>query len=153
MNTTITFNRLFVSSELHNICFCDEFSPNANIISGRNTSGKSTLIQSLLFVFGVNDVRENLDEILDYQPLNFYFGTGIADSLFPEMTRALDRALKNEDKYFYNFLNVFWTFADPTLMSDPRFMSVMKDFGAFEVWQKRGPPDRCKAVGESYACE
>lgn len=68
MNTIITFNRLFVSSKSYNICFCDEFSPGANIISGRNTSGKSSLIQSLLFAFGVNDVRENLDEILDYQP-------------------------------------------------------------------------------------
>lgn len=68
MNTTIRFDRLFVSSESHNRCFCDEFSPGANIISGRNTSGKSSLIQSLLFTFGVNDVRENLDEILSYQP-------------------------------------------------------------------------------------
>jgi hypothetical protein len=68
MNTTIKFDRLFVSSELYSVCFCNEFSPNANIISGRNTSGKSALIQSLLFVFGVNDVREYLDEILDYQP-------------------------------------------------------------------------------------
>lgn len=67
MNTTITFNRLFVSSEFHNLCFCEDFSPSANIISGRNTSGKSTLIQSLLFAFGVNDVKENLEEILDYQ--------------------------------------------------------------------------------------
>jgi hypothetical protein len=68
MNTTIKFDRLFVSSELYSVCLCNEFSPNANIISGRNTSGKSALIQSLLFVFGVNDVREYLDEILDYQP-------------------------------------------------------------------------------------
>lgn len=68
MNATITFNRLFVSSELHRVCFCGEFSPSANIISGRNTSGKSSLIQSLLFTFGVNDIKENLDEILEYQP-------------------------------------------------------------------------------------
>ncbi|MGR5501381.1 hypothetical protein ACQKP3_11680 [Vibrio sp. DNB22_10_4] len=68
MNTTITFNRLFVSSESHNSCFSEEFSPGVNIVSGRNTSGKSSLIQSLLFTFGVNDVRENLDEILSYQP-------------------------------------------------------------------------------------
>ncbi|WP_299136248.1 hypothetical protein [uncultured Vibrio sp.] len=68
MNTTITFNRLFVSSESHNSCFSKEFSPGVNIISGRNTSGKSSLIQSLLYAFGVNDVRENLDEILSYQP-------------------------------------------------------------------------------------
>lgn len=68
MNTTLRFNRLFVSSEIHGICFYEEFSPTANIISGRNTSGKSSLIQSLLFTFGVNDIKENLDEILKYQP-------------------------------------------------------------------------------------
>ncbi|EOW9353735.1 hypothetical protein ACOB3G_003343 [Vibrio cholerae] len=68
MNTTITFDRLFVSSESHNSCFSKEFSPGINIVSGRNTSGKSSLIQSLLFAFGINDVRENLDEILSYQP-------------------------------------------------------------------------------------
>lgn len=68
MNVIIKFTRLFVSSESHDCCFCDEFSPGANIISGRNTSGKSSLIQSLLFTFGVNDVRENLEEILNYQP-------------------------------------------------------------------------------------
>ncbi|WP_319548212.1 hypothetical protein [Desulfogranum marinum] len=68
MSATIKVNRLFVSSESHNLCFCNEFSPGANIISGRNTSGKSSLIQSLLYTFGVNDVSGNLDEILGYQP-------------------------------------------------------------------------------------
>jgi hypothetical protein len=68
MNTTIRFNKLFVSSESHNLCFYDEFSSGTNIISGRNTSGKSSLIQCLLYVFGVNDVSENLGEILEYQP-------------------------------------------------------------------------------------
>jgi len=68
MNNTIMFKRLFVSSESENVCFSEEFSSGVNIISGRNTSGKSSLIQSLMFVFGVNDVRENLDEILSCQP-------------------------------------------------------------------------------------
>ncbi len=68
MSVTITFNRLFVSSGSHNLCFFDEFSPGVNIISGRNTSGKSSLLQSLLFACGINDVRENLDEILSYNP-------------------------------------------------------------------------------------
>nr|WP_319492425.1 hypothetical protein [uncultured Desulfobacter sp.] len=69
MNTIITFNQLFVGSESDNVCFCESFSPGINIVSGRNTSGKSSLIQSLLFAFGVNDVRENLNEILSYQPI------------------------------------------------------------------------------------
>jgi len=68
MNNTIMFNRLFVSSESRNVCFSEKFSSRVNIISGRNTSGKSTLIQSLMFVFGVNDVKENLNEILSCQP-------------------------------------------------------------------------------------
>ncbi|MFL1417641.1 hypothetical protein ACI77M_15750 [Pseudomonas fildesensis] len=68
MNATLTFNRLFVSSESHGVCFCGEFSSGANIISGRNTSGKSSLIQSLLYTFGINDIRESLGEILNYQP-------------------------------------------------------------------------------------
>ena len=68
MNTTIKFSNLFVSSESNNLCFYDEFSSGTNIISGRNTSGKSSLIQSLLYVFGVNDVSENLSEILEYKP-------------------------------------------------------------------------------------
>ncbi|MGJ7473266.1 hypothetical protein ACSFEV_05645 [Pseudomonas fulva] len=68
MSTNLTFDRLFVSSESHDVCFYSEFSPGANIISGRNTSGKSSLIQSLLYTFGVNDLKENLSEILNCQP-------------------------------------------------------------------------------------
>lgn len=68
MRATLKFNRLFVSSESHDVCFHCEFSPGANIISGRNTSGKSSLIQSLLHAFGVNDTKESLSEILSYQP-------------------------------------------------------------------------------------
>ena len=96
--------------------------------------------------------KEAVQELRDeypFDPLYFFFDTKTADLLFPEMKRAIEE----ESKDFYAFLVTFWTFADPTLMSDPRFMSVMKDYGAFEVWRKRGPPDRCKAVGESYACE
>ncbi|HCF8164485.1 TPA: hypothetical protein NIU75_005344, partial [Klebsiella oxytoca] len=39
-----------------------------NIISGCNTSGKSTLIQSILFTFGINDVKDGLSEIIRYKP-------------------------------------------------------------------------------------
>ncbi|MCM5704844.1 hypothetical protein [Larsenimonas salina] len=69
MSIDIKFNNLFVGSESSKLCFYEEFSPQANIISGRNTSGKSSLLQSILFTFGINDVRENLSEILDYKPI------------------------------------------------------------------------------------
>lgn len=68
MRAILKFNRLFVSSESHGVCFHCEFSSGANIISGRNTSGKSSLILSLLYTFGINDIKESLGEILSYQP-------------------------------------------------------------------------------------
>lgn len=43
--------------------FYTEFGESVNIIHGRNTSGKSTLIQSILYTMGINDSKENLDEI------------------------------------------------------------------------------------------
>ncbi|HIF9219436.1 TPA: hypothetical protein ACX6QD_000911 [Photobacterium damselae] len=85
MKTTITFDKLFVSSESHNVCFNEVFSPGVNLISGRNTSGKSSLIQSLLFTFGVNDIKEGLDEILSYQPtfrVDFTIKTGDASQAY-----------------------------------------------------------------------
>jgi hypothetical protein len=69
MRVIISFKRLFVSSESHNSCFHAEFSAGVNIISGRNTSGKSSLLQSLLYAFGVNDISENLAEILGCNPV------------------------------------------------------------------------------------
>lgn len=68
MRAILKFNRLFVSSESNEVCFYCEFSPGANIISGRNTSGKSSLILSLIYTFGINDIKESLSEILSYQP-------------------------------------------------------------------------------------
>ena len=44
--------------------FSSCFGERVNIIHGRNTSGKSTLIQSILYTMGVNDSKENLNEIL-----------------------------------------------------------------------------------------
>lgn len=86
MRATIDFNRLFVSSDSHNLCFFDEFSSGVNIISGRNTSGKSSLLQSLLFAFGVNDVRENLAEILSYNPIFRVDFTKTVDEVEEEYT-------------------------------------------------------------------
>ncbi|MDR5905661.1 hypothetical protein [Franzmannia qiaohouensis] len=86
MSVTINFNRLFVSSDSHNLCFFDEFSSGVNIISGRNTSGKSSLLQSLLFAFGVNDVRENLAEILSYNPIFRVDFTKTVDGVKEEYT-------------------------------------------------------------------
>jgi hypothetical protein len=58
------YNSLFIFSEKNSLFFFTEFSDQVNLIHGPNTSGKSTLIQSLVYVFGINDVKEHLEEIL-----------------------------------------------------------------------------------------
>lgn len=45
--------------------FSTDFGSGVNIIHGRNTSGKSTLIQSILYTMGINDSKENLNEIIE----------------------------------------------------------------------------------------
>ncbi|MEY8213815.1 MAG: ATP-binding protein [Colwellia sp.] len=43
--------------------FHTEFSESVNIVHGRNTSGKSTLIQSVIYAMGINDSKDNLNDI------------------------------------------------------------------------------------------
>lgn len=43
--------------------FHTEFSKSVNIVHGRNTSGKSTLIQSIIYSMGINDSKDHLNDI------------------------------------------------------------------------------------------
>lgn len=48
-------------------------------------SGKSTLIQSILFTFGINDVKDGLSEIIRYNPtfrLDFSITKGGVDKKY-----------------------------------------------------------------------
>ncbi|OXL24625.1 AAA family ATPase [Psychrobacter sp. DAB_AL32B] len=65
----INFKSLFVYSEDKEVCFYQTFNKRVNIVSGCNTSGKSTLIQSFLYALGINDIKEKLSEVLDMQPV------------------------------------------------------------------------------------
>ncbi len=62
MRTKLRFDKFFIYSETK--CFRADFGDRINVITGKNTSGKSTLLQSLLYTIGINDVRHNLYEIL-----------------------------------------------------------------------------------------
>ncbi|MBE9601476.1 hypothetical protein [Pedobacter sp. MC2016-24] len=64
MNSTLTFNSLFIYSEKNKKYFYDDFGKGINLIYGPNTSGKSTLVQSLIYTFGINDGKEHLEELL-----------------------------------------------------------------------------------------
>lgn len=64
MITYLTINKIFVHSEINSKSFFTNFGKNLNVIYGANTSGKSTLIQLILFTFGINDNKTKLTNIL-----------------------------------------------------------------------------------------
>lgn len=64
MRVSIVYKRLFAYSERSNKYFHTEFGSGTNIIYGKNTSGKSTLIESILYTFGINDEKQKLEEVL-----------------------------------------------------------------------------------------
>ncbi|MFY7731836.1 MAG: hypothetical protein ACOVSR_00025 [Bacteroidia bacterium] len=88
MKTLLTINKIFVHSEVNNKSFFTDFNAKLNVIYGANTSGKSTLIQLILFTFGINDNKTKLTKIL-------------SENIF---TR-LDISIKNDDeKIEYTFV-------------------------------------------------
>lgn len=64
MKAHIKYNRFFAYSEEYNKCFHTEFNEGVNIVYGKNTSGKSTLIQAINYTFGINDEKHKLSEVL-----------------------------------------------------------------------------------------
>lgn len=64
MKTYLTINRIFIHSEVNSKSFFTDFGKKINVIYGANTSGKSTLIQLILFTFGINDNKTKLSKIL-----------------------------------------------------------------------------------------
>ena len=69
MKTILKYKSFFAYSENTNKYFFTEFSNDINIVYGRNTSGKSTLIQAILYTFGINDVKTQLSEINSENPV------------------------------------------------------------------------------------
>lgn len=64
MKNILAIDKLFVHSETNNKSFFTEFGEQLNVIYGANTSGKSTLIQLILFAFGINDNKNKLTNVL-----------------------------------------------------------------------------------------
>lgn len=69
MGKIIKYEKFFVYSSLNNKYFYTEFNDGINLIYGKNTSGKSTLIQAIHYTFGINDEKHKLKEILDEKVL------------------------------------------------------------------------------------
>ena len=64
MNLKLHIDSVLIHSEENNKFFFTEFKDKLNVIYGKNTSGKSTLIQLILFAFGINDNKIKLSAIL-----------------------------------------------------------------------------------------
>ncbi|WP_318517638.1 hypothetical protein [Photobacterium leiognathi] len=64
MGVSVEYNNFFAYSSKEQKYFNTIFSKGINIVHGKNTSGKSTFIQALLYTFGINDEKRKLAELL-----------------------------------------------------------------------------------------
>ncbi|PKH49854.1 hypothetical protein CXF68_03690 [Tenacibaculum sp. Bg11-29] len=64
MSVKLEIQNILVYSELNDRYFYTTFDNKLNVIYGKNTAGKSTLIQLILYAFGINDNKIKLSEIL-----------------------------------------------------------------------------------------
>ncbi|WP_347051881.1 hypothetical protein [Flavobacterium olei] len=65
MKTQLFYKSFFIYCERNNTSFFTKFDKGINIIHGKNTSGKSTVLQAIQYTFGINDEKHKLFEILD----------------------------------------------------------------------------------------
>lgn len=64
MGVRVEYKRFFAISEDGTKFFNTVFEAGLNIIHGKNTSGKSTLIQAILYTLGINSENKKLEEVL-----------------------------------------------------------------------------------------
>jgi hypothetical protein len=64
LKAIVEYNNFFAYSHKNKKFFNTEFSNELNIVHGKNTSGKSTFLQSILYTFGINDEKRKLEELL-----------------------------------------------------------------------------------------
>ncbi|WP_411572269.1 hypothetical protein ACK8HJ_00400 [Vreelandella titanicae] len=65
MTVSVKYNNFFAYSSKGKKYFNTIFAEGINIVHGKNTSGKSTFIQAILYTFGINDEKRKLAEILN----------------------------------------------------------------------------------------
>ncbi|WP_320053339.1 hypothetical protein [uncultured Acetobacteroides sp.] len=64
MKVKLNIKKILIYSEENDKYFYSDFGDKLNVIYGKNTAGKSTLIQLILYCFGINDNKIKLTEIL-----------------------------------------------------------------------------------------
>jgi len=88
MSVKLDIKEILVYSELNDKFFYTKFGEKLNVIYGKNTAGKSTLIQLILYSFGINDTKIKLSEIL-------------AEEIFVRLNCVIT---KNNEKLNYTFI-------------------------------------------------
>ncbi|KUJ58301.1 hypothetical protein [Chryseobacterium aquaticum] len=84
MKSQITYKTFFIYCEQNKTSFFTDFSDGLNIIYGKNTSGKSTIIQAIHYTFGINDEKHKLNELLNEKVifrLDFILKKGIEENV------------------------------------------------------------------------
>lgn len=87
MKTYLTIKNFFIHSEVSNKSFFTSFDKKLNIIYGANTSGKSTLVQLILYTFGINDNKVKLLKIL-------------SEDIFTRLDITINKGLENIEYTF-----------------------------------------------------
>lgn len=110
MHQTLKFSSLLAINEKSQKYSLVFFGNGLNIIHGKNTSGKSTLIQMILYTLGINDVRNNLSYILN-----------------ENLVLRLDCMINNEQYIFVRESNNFYIKHDKKI---DRFYGINADISA-----------------------
>ncbi len=69
MRTIVKYTRFFIFTQDTTKSYLAEFTDGINIIYGANTSGKSSVIQSINYTFGINDEKYKLADLLTEKPI------------------------------------------------------------------------------------
>lgn len=88
MSVKLDIEEILVYSESNDKFFYTSFGAKLNVIYGKNTAGKSTLIQLILYSFGINDNKIKLSEIL-------------SEEIFVRLNCVIT---KNDEKLNYTFI-------------------------------------------------
>jgi len=72
--------------------------------------------------------------------------------LFRGETEAVLQSL-TQDGFQNNVIRDFWADRYSELRGDPRFMTELEVYGAFDVWRELGPPPGCRVSGETFSCQ
>jgi TolB-like protein/Flp pilus assembly protein TadD len=74
----------------------------------------------------------------------------------PEVIDLLNRSLTNADqgRLYVDLSGWLWTHSFSGLRQLPEFKQFLRDAGLVEIWNERGWPDLCRAIGEDdFECE